>query len=655
MHDNDSRLLSPRQSEHLLLKGLLGVILLSLVAFGIYGRTLHYDLIFDDLPSIVKNNSIKQLTPLFGTEESHGPLRPSPDTPLQVRPIVNLTLALNYHFGREDPWGYRLVNVVGHIIVTLMLWWVITATLSQPVFRDRFNQCKEVLGFWGALVWMVHPTHEDTVVYLTQRTELLMGLFYILAILLSIRYWKSTNWWSKLLLSMAAAIASASGMLCKEMAASVPAMVAAYEWTFVGGSLKAILRRSWLLYVSLTLSWIPIAVMYASGAGTPLAGFNNLIPAYDYWLTQSNCFFYYWRLVFCPWPLILHYHVPTLHSLAEAWPGMLGVSFYGIVTALLVSRRNVLGFVLLWFFAILSPTLIVPLPHEEIAERRLYVTLCAVLPTIAIYLMVQLPRLMNGSTSGNPLGVFCPSGIKYLALSRLPILAVVIASVAVILKTVPRLEKSTEIWTYVLKYQPDNNYATASQGMEELRRGDVESGLAKIQQAYDREPTYTFLANSLIHALDYLQEYPRMLDVCREQYELYPRNPVRVLDLAHALEKNGAALEAMEKYREVIQLLPDSWQAHSSLATLLAESGQVTEAIHHFQVACQLEPDFMNSINLLMLYLHTNQHEKATQLIPQVLEASRKENVAEEHQRIESEMRQLESQLNAPSRSQLPF
>ena len=448
---------------------ILGALVLFLCVFVIYGRTLHYELIFDDLLSITKNESIRQLTPLFGAGEKYGPLRPSPDTPLQVRPLVNLTFALNYHFGKDDPWGYRLVNVVEHAFVAILLWSVLTYTLRQAVFQGRFIDSSKSLAFWGAMMWMVHPAHEDTVVYVTQRTDLQMGLFYILAIQFSIWYWKSSQWWTKLLLCFAAAIASASGMLCKEMAASAPAMIGLYEWTFIGGSLWTICKRSWILYLGLVLSWLPLAALYASGLGTPLGGFNNVISAHDFWLTQSNSFFYYWRLVFCPWPLILHYHVPTLHSLYEAWPGVLALTFYGITTLYLVWKRTVTGFVLLWFFAILSPTLIVPLPHEEIAERRMYVTLFAVLPAIAIFMMHRVPSVLGELKPLDSTGQ--ARGFRSFALAYLPMLTLVIASAALTLFSVPRLEKGAEVWAYVLKHQPDNIFAIASQGMEEIKKG----------------------------------------------------------------------------------------------------------------------------------------------------------------------------------------
>ncbi|MFO0940717.1 MAG: hypothetical protein U0930_08110 [Pirellulales bacterium] len=640
---NDS---ANKQRALSVLTTLLGLVVLATVCWTVYGRTLHYDLIFDDYLSITKNDSIKQLFPLFGEpEEEMGPLRPMRYMPLEVRPLVNLTFALNFHFTQLDPAGFRLWNIVGHLVVAAILWWIVEITLRQPVFQNRFDGLSKLLGLGAALVWMVHPGQQDTVAYVTQRTELQMGLFYALTMLISIVFWNAQSNWLKIALVILATLSSICGMLSKEMMASVPSMVAMYEWTFVGGSIWAMLRRSWILYVGLALSWLPIVVIYASGVSTPMAGFNNIIPAYDYWLTQSNTFFYYWRLTFYPWPLLLHYYVPTLHTLSEAWPGVVALFVYSIATIYLVWRRSVFGFGLLWFFAILSPTLIIPLPHEELAERRLYVTLLAVIPILTTCLALACLRLMAWLTRTQ-------SATESLGLSSnlkacVPIALVVCACVAINVRTLPRLEKSSELWDYVLEYQPENYFALGYQGAEECKKGEVDSGLAKIYKAYDMDPTFPFVADNLMRTLDYIHDYPRLLVVCREQYEMFPTKPSRVQALAVAFEKNGMIHEAIEKYRETIKLHPKSWDSHASLATLLAETGRINEAIQHFEISVDLKADSVNCTNLFMLYLNTMQGEKALKLAPKLLKATRKEKSAEEADQLERDIKQFETQFRA--------
>lgn len=628
---------------------LLGVVALTVVACCIYVPTLHYEMIFDDFLSIVENESIHKLTPLFGPPGGHGPLNPQLRTPVSARPFVSLTLAINYHFSQADPMGYRLTHLVLHILTALILWSVLATTLGQPCFAERFVKYRHPLAVAATMLWMVHPAHNDTVVYLTQRTELLMGFFYILTVFLAIRFWACVSaakpWYVRITWCLGVFIASACGMLSKEMMASVPAMVLVYEWTFVGGSVITILKRSWILHLALTLSWIPLAAVYALGYNTPLGGFNNTISAGDWWLTQSNSFFVYWRLLFKPWPLLLHYHVPTLTSFAEAWAGVLGMVAYAIATLYLLYRRTAIGFSLLWFFAALSPTLIVPLPHEEISERRLYVPLLAMLPYLSIATFTLIQNWYNRKPHNDSAISSDELKFKLQFLGHTPTAIAIVALVIVSIATVPRLSKRSIIWQEVLRLQPHNTFAIASQGCVEFNRGDTEAGIEKMQFAFDTDPGYHFFRFSLFNALKTTGKYDQLLDCCKRVCEYKPRDSTSVYNLAIAYEKNGLVDDAIREYQKSIELDPTNWETHSAVGTLLAEQNRIAEAIKHFEKATELKPDFINCMNLMGLYVNTRQNKKAIHVTEMLLNAAHAEKKSPELiERLETGLQQLKSQ-----------
>lgn len=613
----------------------VGVLTLTLVACCLYVPTLRYDMIFDDLSTIIENESIHKLLPLFGDADNHGPLNPELNTPVSARPLVSLTFAINYHFSQTDPFGYRLTNLLLHLSAALILWAVIAATLRLDQFDKRWIKHRHPLAFTAALLWLAHPAHNETVVYLTQRTELLMGLFYVATIYLAIRFWESKHSSAKTLWCAAAVCTSICGMLSKEMMASVPAMVFAYEWTFIGGSLSVIAKRSWMLYLGLALSWLPLVALYAAGFNTPLGGFGNTISAQDWWLTQSNSFFVYLRLLLYPWPLLLHYHVPTLHGLSEAWPGVVGMVVYGLATSYLFWRRTVAGFALLWFFAALSPTLIVPLPHEEISERRMYVPLLAMIPFLSIGSFVLLQKLRQSS-----------------ALGQLPSWIYAVAFILIGTFTLPRLQDPQTVWLEVLKHQPSNAFAIAGQGCVEFKRGEKDSGLEKFQLAFNADPHYGYFRYLLKNALNDLQLHERLLATSKRIYDLSPEDPTCAYDLAVALEKNGRRLEAMNAYRDVIKLAPKHAEAHAGLATLLAEHEQMAEAVKHFEVATEVKPDFINCMNLMSVYINTGQHKEAYFATKKLLVAARRESTPEVIEHVERVMHEMERQLQLADATQ---
>ncbi|QDT10618.1 tetratricopeptide repeat protein [Planctomycetes bacterium K23_9] len=616
---------------------LLGLLFLIAVAWWLYARSLDYDLIFDDLPTIVGNESIHQLFPLFGDEGSFGPLNPKPSTPVTARPLVSLAFAVNYHFGGENPWGYRLFHIALHVATAALLWAIVAFTLKQPRLVERFGSIRHAIAFVAALLWMVHPCHSETLIYLTQRTELMMGFFYLLTIYLSLLYWQSNSLVGRTIWLILATVACTSGMMCKEMMASVPAMVLLYEWTFMPGTTRDHIKRSWPLYVGLALSWIPIAWLYTSGYTTPLAGFNNTISAVDWWMTQANAFFVYWKMTFVPYPLVLHHQVPTLTSMSEAWPGVLGLVIYGAVTAWLLIKRRASGYVLIWFFAVLSPTLIVPLPLEEISDRRLYVPLAAVTPLLVALVFGWWGKFTDVARDSFPSRPIAAAG-KLLSNYWVPVgvfAITIFVSSMVTARTMPRLSSRQIVWKEVLKHEPDNMYAMMCQGCVEFNDGDHEQGLAKMRRSFEARPDMKMGVISYATALENRGYRKRIIDVYREAIRVSPTEPMLRYNLAFWLEQSGKTGQAIEAYQACLEYAPQDAAAHTNLGSLLAEMGQLPAAIEHFEAAVKIEPDFSSCMNLMTAYLQNGQSEQAAVAAEKLLVAARSEGKHDVANRIE--------------------
>ena len=100
------------------------------------------------------------------------------------------------------------------------------------------------------MIWMLHPLQTEAVNYLSERTESMMGLFYLLTLYCSIRaagaMARATRW-----RIAASVLACASGMACKESMVTAPFMVALYDRVFLFDSLKDSFRARWRLYAGL--------------------------------------------------------------------------------------------------------------------------------------------------------------------------------------------------------------------------------------------------------------------------------------------------------------------------------------------------------------------------------------------------------------------
>ena len=155
----------------------LGLALAGSVA---YVNSLRQPFLFDDMAAIVDNQEIRQLSDVRV-------LLPERERPVAGRPLVNLTFAVNYALGGLDVVGYHAGNVAIHILCGLLLFAVVRDTLGLPRLPGALGRRAAPIAFAAALLWMLHPLNTEVVTYVTQRTESMMALFYLLTVYASLR------------------------------------------------------------------------------------------------------------------------------------------------------------------------------------------------------------------------------------------------------------------------------------------------------------------------------------------------------------------------------------------------------------------------------------------------------------------------------------
>ncbi|MBM3819594.1 MAG: tetratricopeptide repeat protein [Acidimicrobiia bacterium] len=363
-------------------------LVLAVLGALVYANALSGPFLFDDENSIVRNPQIRQLWPLSE------PLSPPRDTPVAGRPLVNLSFALNYAADGLDVGGYHAVNIAIHILAALTLFGIVHRTLrarhASPLHGNE-GSLPTGAAFVCALVWMLHPLTTEPVNYLTQRTESLMALFYLLTLYCAIRGWT------------ARAVAScAAGMLCKESMVTAPLMVVLYDRIFVFGSLREAWRARRGLYAGLAATWLVVAAVIATRPRTSV-GFEGAATPWVYLLNQVELIARYLWLTIWPRPLVLDYGLPRPLTLGEVWPEALLVVALGVAAVVALVRWPRIGFLAAWFFITLGPTSsIVPIQTEVGAERRMYLPLMALVVLGVVGVIRLVPRKSTPGTLGTP-------------------------------------------------------------------------------------------------------------------------------------------------------------------------------------------------------------------------------------------------------------
>lgn len=578
---------------------LAGAFVIALAVWFTYRGPLDGPFIFDDVPTIIGNTSIRSLWPLVSFSDRRGPLQPPPQTSVTGRPVANLSLAIDYHFSQLRPRGYRITNIVLHALAAIVLAVVVRRTLCLEFFQGRFAAVADPLAFAAGLLWALHPLNTESVAYVTQRNEVLMGLMYLLTLDFAQHYWSAERRGTRAAWLVCATVACQLGMLTKEMMLSAPAMVLLYERTFLQGSFRRALLKSWPLYLGLATAWLSLALWNLQGPSTEAGGFHLGISALEWWCTQAKVVFLYLKLTIWPWPLVVHYEMPYLNTVALAWPWVLGAAVLLIGVLVLVARGTALGFVGAWFFAILSPTLVIPIATEVAAERRMYVALAAVIPAAVTgcYMLVRhiVERRASSrrrSTSNAPL--------------MMTLLIALVLAGAYGLIDVQRLEvykNAYAFWSDAAENQPDSPLVLLNLGgaLEDLgRRAEA---LPYYERAVQIQPNLFMCHFRLAEALAGTGRFEEAEPQYQEAVRLNPEMAAGHYGLGQTLRRLGKTQEAKGQLELAVNIFPGFARAHFALGGLAEQEGNRAAAREHYESAIRAQGNFAAARRALGLLL----------------------------------------------------
>jgi hypothetical protein len=133
--------------------------------------------IFDD------NSNLQPLTNISdeNTTGSYFPFVLNGETSTLGRPLALLTFAFQADSWPSNPWDFKYVNVMIHLLNGCLIFWFI-------LLLARLMEWNEKRSVWLALLtaslWLLHPLHVSTVLYTIQRMTQLSALFTLIGLLL---------------------------------------------------------------------------------------------------------------------------------------------------------------------------------------------------------------------------------------------------------------------------------------------------------------------------------------------------------------------------------------------------------------------------------------------------------------------------------------
>ncbi len=609
--------------------------LLVLATLAAYFNSLHGPFVFDDRAAILDNASIRDLGSIGNVLSP-----PADGRGVSGRPLVNLTLAINFRLGGFDPLGYHAFNLAVHVLAGLALFGLVRRTLrlrsgqapgwetagrgprTPPTLAERRDPAAGVsalaaippdradsrwIAFTVALLWLLHPLQTESVTCIVQRTESLCGLFYLLTLYCFVRGVESPRaglWFG---FSIAAGYL---GMVTKEVMVTAPLLVLLYDRTFLAGGFAAAWRQRRGFYLALGSSWLLLAWLVLAGGGTrgTAAGLSVGVSPWAYLLQQCEAIVLYLKLSFWPHPLVLDYGTAVASSVAAVWWQGIGVLALLAATLWALWRRPVAGFVGAWFFVILAPSSsIVPLAAQTMAEHRMYLPLAAVIAAAVVGMKALAGRrvligffllaVVAGGMTHRRNAVFQGELVLWSdTTANYPANPRAWLNLGGVLMDLDRVPEAAAAYEKAEALQPNSPHLQANLCLADARLGRLAEAVAHGEAALQLDPDYANAHVNLGYALARLGRLDEAVGHYQTALRLQPGALDLQVSLADTLLDLGRAAEAVPHYEAALPLASRRAEIHCKLAKAFSQQGDLEQARAHCAEALRLAPDYAEAL-----------------------------------------------------------
>lgn len=562
--------------------------ILGLLVAAAYANSLSAPFVLDDFRSIVENASIRSISPEI--------LTPAPGTGLFLRPLTNLSFAINYATGKLSPFGYHLVNIALHLIAALLL----LALMRQSARAAGAGPLTGAACAAAAFLWALHPLGTAAVTNVAERATVLWVLFLWASLYFLGRArsgGRPRRWETACAASFFLALCS------KQDAVAIAPILLLYDAVFFSGGVREALKENRGFYALVFCLGLGAGLAFLAGGGVPALG-QESVSAFSYLSRQPAAVCRYLRL--CLWPagLTLDYG-PLAPGEAKsiACAALLlvlaGLSAWGLY------RRSWWGFCGGLFFLALVPSSSVYPLSTELAEHRAYaplaavMALAAVLPAAAMQGARRLPGILPAAALALVLALFFAATV---ARNR-------------------DYRSSQAIWEDTLDKAPEN--VNAMMGLADALRAsgrDPEAAIfymKAIRQVPDFFPARHNLANLYL-----AQESPdQALVQLRAALALAPSSAKVLNGMGQAMLMKGDPEQAAALFRQALDRDPENVAAAANLGAALMAQELYEEAARQLKQALFLAPDLVRArVNLGVCFLAMGKPRRAKEELIQALE-----------------------------------
>jgi len=454
------------------------------------------------------------------------------------RPLFLDSIILNYQASEQDISGYRLVNIILHILSVVFLFRLL-----------RTLNLSDITAFGLTLIFAVHPALTQAVVWIPGRNDTLMAVFIFPFLQQAILYAREGKI-QQLLISAGCLLAA---VFTKETALLAPAVAFILLVVMLG---KKWNERNLLIQYGLWTATVSIFLLARSAASLKQQGLNPLQMLTDFMKRLPLVVQYLGKLI-----LPFNLSVFPIQQDTVLYFGLVAIVL--IIVLLLTAKekngRMILGGVLI-YFAFLLPALLVPRTlNEQAFEHRLY------LPFAGILIVLSQSVLFRNKLS---------------ARTQVLLIAGIACLFAVLnYRHQQHFRDPLSFWQQAARTSPHSAYALMMYG---ARHESKDTGYALMRRAYQLNPNEKYL-NYYYGVM--LQNQDSVLE--SEKHFLKEQEISDYFEcdfyLAQIDYKKGDKQNAQRHLERYLTRDSMNAPANNNLLLLYLESGQGANALQHIR------------------------------------------------------------------------
>jgi tetratricopeptide (TPR) repeat protein len=485
-------------------------VFLTAIIWIVFGQTLRYDFVnFDDDVYVYQNAQVRAGVTFEGLKwlltHSHASL---------WHPLTTLSHMLDCQIYGVKPAGHHFTNLLLHNIGAVLLF-LVFSQMTGHIWRSAFV----------ATIFAIHPLRVESVAWISERKDVLSGVFLMLTLWAYLRYARAPGMGRYITL----AIFIACGLMSKATFVTVPAVLLLLDYWPLQ---RANDPRAW---PRLLTEKVPLLILSAAAsiattiAQRPTIASLEQLALLPRLKNAAVSLVIYLRQMFWPKDLAIFY--PHPHDQLNVWVVLGSVALIAaamLVAFLLRQRHPYILFGWLWFLLLIFPVSgIVQAGLQARADRFTY------LPHIGISILVTWTVADLAQNLRIPRAI--PIGAAFLAIA---------SSTALAYKQTTYWRDSISIWQHALAVTLDNQTAHQDLAAALYARGRI---------LESRKETR---ASAIAHAKTVLKDFP---------YDVPTRDDLGVL-----LLQSGDPRDAIAQWEMSLEWDSEDGNALNNLAWVLA-------------------------------------------------------------------------------------